>query len=69
MDLSRPLTKEEIGILRDIAENKISLEDCGEWMRDKLCELCFVDPQLTDTVGPSVVLTDAGYKVLKELNG
>jgi hypothetical protein len=69
MDLSRPLTKEEIGILRDIAANKVSLDDCSEWMRDRLCDLVWIDPQLTDTLGPSIFLTEAGQRALRDAVG
>jgi hypothetical protein len=58
------LSDTQIGILRDIAANKVSLDDCGKWMVDQLVELVFHEPMLIDTVGPSVFLTEAGSAVL-----
>lgn len=59
------LTQTQIGILRDIAANKVGLDDCGEWMREQLCELVLHEPMLIDTMGPSVFLTKAGSDALK----
>jgi len=55
------LTTMQIGILRDVATNKISLDDCGEWLIDQLVKLILLDgPLLIDSDGPSVFLTEAG---------
>lgn len=61
----------QIGILRDIEANKISLDECGEWMRDRLCDLVMNPggPMLIDTQGPSVFLTDAGRAALTATKG
>jgi hypothetical protein len=59
------LDQTQLGILRDIAANKIDLDEAGDWMRDKLCEIILLDgPLLIDTQGPSVFLTQAGQRLL-----
>ncbi len=59
------LTETHISILRDIAVNKISLdEDTTDWMRERLVELALNDPMLIDARGPSVFLTEAGKAAL-----
>jgi hypothetical protein len=58
------LTPLQIGILQEIAANKISLDEVGEWMRDQLADLAMRDPMLIDAVGPSVFLTEAGERIL-----
>lgn len=65
------LTSVQIGILRDIANNKVTLEhDMSDWMRNQLVELVMNDggPMLIDTMGPSVFLTEAGAAVLSAHN-
>lgn len=58
------LTETQIGILRDVAANKVSLDDAGEWLRDQLVDLIMFTPMLIDSMGPSVFLTEAGSKML-----
>ena len=58
------LTRTHIGILRDIERNKISLDDAGSWVRDRLVELGTCEPPLLDLQGPSVILTPAGKAAL-----
>lgn len=58
------LSETQVGILRDIAENKVSLDDAGEWMIDQLVELVMYTPMLIDSLGPSVFLTEAGAEML-----
>lgn len=58
------LTEKQIGILRDVRDNKISLDEIGDDLRDELAELIFHDPMLIDVMGPSVFLTEAGAKAL-----
>ena len=58
------LTPTQIGILKDVAANKVDLAEVGEWLRDQLCELVLHDPQLIDVLGPSVFLTEAGQMTL-----
>lgn len=52
----------QIGILKDIAANKIALdEDTSDFLLDQLVELATLDgPALIDVQGPSVILTTAG---------
>lgn len=60
------LTAAHLGILRDIAANKIDLDEAGDWLRDQLVEIVLLDgPRLIDTQGPSVVLTEAGHAALR----
>ncbi len=56
----------QIGILKDIAANKISLdEDTGDFLRDQIVEIATMDgPALIDVIDPSVVLTEAGRALL-----
>lgn len=56
----------QIGILKDIAANKIVLgEEISDFLRDQIVDLAMLDqPQLIDVVGPSVVLTEAGRAIL-----
>jgi len=58
------ISETHMGILLDIAANKISLDDCSEWMRGQLGNLVLHDPMLIDTVGPSVFLTEAGVSAV-----
>lgn len=58
----------QIGILKDVAANKVDLDEIDDWMRDQLCELILYDPMLIDTQGPSVFLTDAGRGFLAALS-
>ena len=60
------LTLIQIGILKDIAANKVSLdEETSDFLRDQIVDLAMMDdPVLIDVVGPAVVLTDAGRALL-----
>lgn len=59
------LSATQIGIMRDIADNKIDLDEISDWMRDQLKDLIFLPgPMLISTQGPSVVLTTAGQIAL-----
>lgn len=53
-----------IGILRDVEAGKINLDECGEWMRDRLCDLILRDPMLITVGRDQPVLTDAGREYL-----
>lgn len=54
------LVRTKLGILQDIADNKVDLDHIGEWMREQLIEMILHEPQLIDVDGPSVFLTNAG---------
>lgn len=56
----------QIGILKDIAANKIALdEETSDFLRDQIVELATMDgPALIDVIGPAVVLTEAGRAIL-----
>lgn len=56
----------KLGLLEAISKNEISLDDCGDWMRDRLVDLTMNNggPMLIDTTGPSVFLTEAGKAAL-----
>lgn len=56
----------QIGILKDIAANNISLDDeTSDFLRDQIVELAMMDnPMLIDVQGPSVILTAAGQALL-----
>jgi len=59
------LTQQQLGLLRDIGDNKIALDETmSDWMREQLTDLIFHDPMLIDTVGPSIFLTAAGRQLL-----
>lgn len=59
------MTQTQIGILKDIQANRVTLDDAGEWLRDQLAEIASLDgPMLIDTQGPSVFLTSAGEAAL-----
>ena len=59
------LDRTQLGILRDVAANKIDLDEAGEWLKDKLVEIIMLDgPILIDVQGPSVILTEAGRTAL-----
>lgn len=64
------ITPTQLGILKDIAANKIDLDEIGNWMRDQLAQIIFRDgPMLIDTQGPAVILTDAGRDFLAKAAG
>jgi hypothetical protein len=60
------LTLIQIGILKEVAANKISLdEDTSDFLRDQVVQLAMMDdPVLIDVIGPAVVLTEAGVALL-----
>jgi len=60
------LTLIQIGILKDIAANKISLdEETSDFLRDQIVALAMLDgPALIDVRGSAVFLTDAGQALL-----
>jgi hypothetical protein len=60
------LTLIQIGILKEIAAGKISLdEDTSDFLRDQIITLGTLDgPRLIDLQGPSVFLTAAGQALL-----
>lgn len=61
------LSATQIGILKDVAANKVSLDDAGQWLRDQLVEIVMLDgPPLIDTLGSAVFLTEDGTRALKE---
>jgi|GEM_PF-5674592 len=63
-----PLTKHQLGLLREIGDNKIALDETmSDWMREQLADLIFHSPKLIDTVGPSVFLTAAGSSLISGL--
>lgn len=67
-DRHMALTPTQIGILKDIQANRITLDDAGEWLRDQLAEIVSLDgPMLIDTQGPSVFLTSEGDAALASL--
>ncbi len=60
-----PLTRTQIGLLRDIRANRVTLDDATDWLRDRLVELIFHEAgMLIDTQGPSVFLTERGQREL-----
>lgn len=60
------LTLVQIGILKEIAANKISLdEETSDFLRDQIVALATLEgPALIDVQGPSVFLTKAGQALL-----
>lgn len=61
-----PLSDTQVGILRSVAANQVSLDDdLGEWMIDQLVDLIMYEPMLIDSLGPSVYLTEAGSMMLR----
>lgn len=66
-DHAPSITPTQIGILKDIAANKIDLDEIGDWLREQLVQIIFHEgPLLIDSNGPAVFLTAAGKKFLAQ---
>lgn len=67
---SAMLDRTQLGILSEVAANKVDLDEAGEWLKDKLVEIIMLDgPMLINVQGPSVFLTEAGRAALTTAKG